>query len=241
MKGKKILAGLAVASLVVCGGIGMAACCDDSTLVASADELVSAIENAEAGEVIKLTANIDIDQALIIQKEIVINLNGKTIEAGDEISDNVMFYVKQDGKLTIEGEGTVDAATSANDYSMAVWVRDGGEVIINNGTFKNVGAKSVEDDGTTPNNNELIYATAGGVITINGGTFIGNYENARWGTRYTLNMLDSSGANISVTGGKFYQFNPAASLSENPQANFVADGYESEQVGDYYVVTAIDA
>lgn len=237
MKGKKILAGLAVASLVVCGGIGMVACCDDSTLVASAEEFVSAIENAEAGEVIKLSSDIDIDSGIVIDKEIVINLNGKTLEAGDEISDISMFYVKQGGKLTFEGEGIVDSATSANDYSIAVWAYSGGEVIINGGTFTNLGAKSVEDDGETANNNELIYATAGGIITINGGTFIGNYENAKWGTRYTLNMLDGSGADINVTGGKFYRYNPEESLSEYPQANFVVDGYEAELVGDYYVVT----
>ena len=237
MKGKKILAGLAVASLVVCGGVGMAACCDDSTVVATAEEFAEAIANAEDGEVIKLTANIDIDSSIIIDKEITINLNGKTIEAGDEISNIAMFFVRNEGKLTFDGEGIVDAATSANDYSMAVWAYSGGEVVINNGTFTNLGGKSVEDNGTTPNNNELIYATGGGVITINGGTFIGNYENAKWGTRYTLNMLDGSDADITVTGGKFYQFNPAESLSEYPQANFVADGCDVELIGDYYVVT----
>ena len=149
MKGKKILAGLAVASLVVCGGVGMAACCDDSTVVATAEEFAEAIANAEDGEVIKLTANIDIDSSIIIDKEITINLNGKTIEAGDEISNIAMFFVRNEGKLTFEGEGIVDAATSANDYSMAVWAYSGGEVVINNGTFTNLGGKSVEDNAYT--------------------------------------------------------------------------------------------
>ena len=39
-----------------------------------------------------------------------------------------------------------------------------------------------------------------------------------------------------VKGGKFYKYNPAASASENPVANFVPEGYESVQVGDYYIV-----
>lgn len=32
------------------------------------------------------------------------------------------------------------------------------------------------------------------------------------------------------------KYNPAASASENPVANFVPEGYESVQVGDYYIV-----
>lgn len=244
-KSGKIIAGALVACLAVGAGATMAACGDDGKLyVSTAAELVSTIEEAEAGSVIALEADIDLDAALEIDKEIVIDLNGKTIEAGDEIEGITMFKVVANGKLTITGDGVVDAATQANDYSMAVWAKDGGEVIINGGTFQNVGAKAVEDNGTTPNNNELIYANAGGKITINGGVFSGNYQNAKWGTRYTLNMKDENpnteaieGGTIVVTGGKFYAYNPAASLSENPQANFVAEGYVSTLQGNYYVVT----
>lgn len=245
-KGNKIIAGALVACLAAGTGIAMAGCggVKADAFVKDEAELIQAVAEAEAGDVIALTANIDLDAALEINKEIVINLNGKTIEAGDEITGITMFKVVAGGKLTIEGVGTVDGATQANDYSMAVWAKDGGEVVINGGTFKNVGAKDVEDNGTTPNNNELIYANAGGKITINGGEFVGNYENERWGTRYTLNLKDENpstaaieGGEINVKGGKFYKYNPAASLSENPQANFVEEGYKSVQSGEYYIVT----
>ena len=247
-KSSKIFAGVFVATLVLGASATMFACSDDNSIyVNSHDEFVTAIEETQAGEKIVLKSNIDIVSALTINKEIIIELNGKTLSADEEIDGITMFKVVAGGKLTINGNGVVDAATQANDYSMAVWAKDGGEVIINGGTFTNVGGKAFEDNGTTPNNNELIYANAGGKITINGGTFIGNYENETWGTRYTLNMKDENpstdvieGGTIIVKGGKFYQYDPAASLSENPQANFVADGYESNIDGDYYVVSVIN-
>lgn len=250
-KSGKILAGVAVAAVVACGGIGMAGCGDTKAYVATAEQLFEAVEVVEEGMVIALKNDIALDNTLDIERKVTIDLNGKTLSVADEIQETMeytLICVKAGGELTIQGEGTIDAATQLNDYSMAIWAKNGGKVTINGGKFTNAGAKDVEDDEVTPNNNELIYANNGGVITINGGEFIGNWENDKWGTRYTLNMKDENpntdaieGGEIKVTGGKFYQYNPAASLSENPQANFVADGYESELVGEYYVVSRVEA
>lgn len=198
---------------------------DNAIYVDSATELATAIADAKAEDVIKLNANIDLTNTITITNTVTINLNGKTLTQTNTEDDYSMFIIDAEGILTIEGEGIVNSATQANDYSMAVWAKNGGKAIINGGTFTNVGAKDFEDDDTTPNNNELIYASANGEIIINGGAFIGNTENERWGTRYTLNKKDGSNGQIIVKGGTFKEFNPAESLSENPQANFVADGY----------------
>lgn len=201
-------------------------------------DLQTAINETDSGSTIVLQSDIDLTKGLIIAKQIVLDLNNKTI-SGQNNTSTALIRVNNGGKLTISGEGTINSASQANDYSMALWASSGGEITINGGTFTNVGGKDFEDDGTTPNNNEMIYANGlNSKITINTGKFVGNYENETWGTRYTLNILDNSGASIIVKGGEFYQFNPAASLSENPQANFVASGYRAYANGDYYTVLA---
>ena len=72
----------------------------------------------------------------------------------------------------ITGNGKLDAASQGNNYSIAVWAKETGNVTIKNGTFTNVGAKSKTESGA--NNNEMIYVSGSGVITIEDGIFIGN-------------------------------------------------------------------
>lgn len=67
------------------------------------------------------------------------------------------------------------------------------------------------------------------VITVNGGSF-----NALVGwsasedipeTNWIFNLIDNSNATISVTAGTFVNYDPSNSQTENPAANFVAEGY----------------
>lgn len=67
------------------------------------------------------------------------------------------------------------------------------------------------------------------VITVNGGSF-----NALVGwsasedipeTNWIFNLIDDSNATISVTAGTFVNYDPSNSQTENPAANFVAEGY----------------
>ena len=55
------------------------------------------------------------------------------------------------------------------------------------------------------------------------------------------NRQDNIGGLASHTGkgGKFFKFNPADNLSENPKMNFVAEGYESVADGDWFVVKPV--
>lgn len=191
------------------------------------------------GESVKIGSDIELTKGFVINKEVTLNLNGKTLYASENQKDIALMYVATDGKLTITGNGTINAASQGNDYSMAIWAYSGGEVIIENGTFTNLGGKSTEDDGD-PNNNELIYTTDGGKVTINGGRFIGNSENEKHGTKYTLNLLDNSKSEITVKGGTFVDYNPADAHSEPTQPlSFVAEGYkvvENKDTNEYTVV-----
>ena len=101
---------------------------------------------------------------------------------------------------------------------MAVWAKENGRVIINDGYFTNVGAKSAEDS----EHFDLIYASGNAQVEINGGEF--KCETPKW----TLNIKDKdrTTASIVVKGGKFHGFNPANCEVEGPNTNFVAPGYK---------------
>ncbi len=201
---------------------------------------------------IKLNQDLVLTQNFTIDKnEYEINLNGHNISFPSDTAGDGIFWVKGTGKLTINGNGTINSASQNNDYSMAVFASENGHIIINGGTYTNVGAKDFEDpnpdkpqDPLTPNNNELIHVKENATIEINGGTFIGNYENDTYGTRYTLNKKDADRANCDmiVKGGMFREFDPANNLAEGANTNFVANGYVSTLSAkngvDWYVVSA---
>ena len=176
---------------------------------------------------------------IVITSEVNVNLNEKTIigpvfkEHGGEVTsgntDSYGFWVKENGVLTIEGDGEVIAQDAK--YSMAVW-NNGGTVYIKNGTFRNSGDSC-----------DLIYVLAGGRVEIYGGEFVahGPAPGKELGTKnpYTaLNIKDRDRENssIAVFGGRFFKFNPADNLSEGEHTNFVAPGYKVVEDGDWFVV-----
>ena len=194
------------------------------------------LRNGNVYEVVELAGNITLADNVVlgaplhVRKNVVFNLNGKTISIdreGVEKQDYV-FAVFEGGKLTINGEGNV-AAGEANT-SVAVWAY-GGDVVINGGYYTNAG------EGC-----DLIYADKGSVVEINGGEFKAvERKDGVDGTneKYSaLNCRDNSGSSFVVKGGSYYKFNPANNASENPAVNFVAAGYKAIAEGDWFVVVA---
>ena len=167
---------------------------------------------------ILLGADADRSFGWFVRYATTINLNGQKMTSTGYQS---VFDVTAGGDLTITGNGTVDAS-GGRDSITAVTVDNGGKLTIEGGTF-------LGKDG-----NSCIY-NAGGTVEIKGGTFKG-------GADFTLNCYDDAykngSAKIVVTGGKFYKYDPSNSKSENPAANFVADGYKVVQDGDWYEVVA---
>jgi len=196
----------------------------EDEIIVSGNSLQEAIDNAEDGAIINITKDMDLPTAVEVTKEITLELNGHALTVANDTEGNGVFHVLTGGKLTINGEGTVNGLGN-NIYSIAIWA-DGGEVIINGGTYTNVGAG--DDD-----HYDLIYAKNGGIVTINGGTF--EAHTPQW----TLNLKDSDGSLITVRGGTFKNYNPAAVYTEPTQPlNFVAEGYKVvENNGEYTVVT----
>ncbi len=204
------------------------------------------VQEAELRAALSLGGEVTLTEDLVITEPLVvaagassvINLNGKsiinetkTLEYGK--GEGIVVY----GDLVINGEGLVKGSTRA------VWARgnDGATVTINGGTYEGC------EDGYAEGGNSVIYASSGNVVNIYGGTVKAlaadktSYANKAEGVYAALNVADNNGM-INVYGGSFYKQNPAAPGTEPAAWNaahangFVAEGYFSTLLGDYYVV-----
>ena len=170
-------------------------------------------QDMTTGEVLTSTGN-----------NVVLNMNGKTLnnttDLWNEGAGNWSLLSVRGGKLTITGNGNFFA--KAND-TFALDVQNGAHLVIENGHFKG--------------NLDAVYVSEG-TLEIRGGVFEIQQLNDEVGKEYAfmLNCLDANyhngTAKIIVKGGIFVGYDPSHSDSENPQANFVADGYKSVKI-DY--------
>ena len=206
---------------------------NDIDLVNIKDEASLRALFATGGEA-KLAADVDISVSKSIclgeGKEVALDLNGHKISNSvdlwkDSEPAQVCVISVDSGTLTIKGKGGV--AAKANDcYTFNV--KNGGKLVIEDGEYVgNISVIQVQE----------------GLVEISGGKFslIQTWPSVGNGYDYTINLIDAAGkdgtANAIVTGGCFYKFDPSDNNSENPKKNYVADGYKSTLVGDYYVVT----
>lgn len=152
----------------------------------------------------------------------VLNLNGHKFSNENGYADyKAALQVK--GSLTINGEGTVNCQGGGSKANNAIYVENGGHLIINGGYYY-VGK------ATTQNSNSTIFVQSNGnpsLVEINGGVF--EAEVGSDGTPFVLNQADDLTVNcFSVKGGTFVGFNPA-NVNENNGAitSFVAEGYKA--------------
>lgn len=178
----------------------------DAVFVESEDELVAAF--AEGGEIV-LTEDVELSEMLVIEagKEIVLNMNGKTISIpdGDDNKCDPMIDMKRDGEelssLVIDGDGTFDLG--ANPGYSFIFPR--GNLTINSGTFK-------IDTGLSSYGSFFVGMTGGkGEIVINGGYFDGGYYVPGDCFNNCRNLLNVAWgqAPVRVYGGTFVAQNPA--------------------------------
>ena len=207
------------------------------TYVGTAEELLTAVASADPGDIIGLETDITLSQRLAIERDVVLDLNGKTIVFGGDYEsasnngqDDVTPIRVNEGSLTITGNGTIDATKASDDVVPVSVMNEAGSIVIEDGTF-------IVD---TPR--ESCVFALGGSVVINGGTFINNstadYE---WGNEgsapLTLNVSNGTPGTITVYGGIFVGRDPAAG-DDNLGGTFVAEGYRSTKVSDgKYVVT----
>ena len=191
----------------------------------SVETLEALTEAIATGGKIKVIASIDAPTGFAITTDTTIINNGEITVKEDTKGDGV--FTVTNGTLILNGKGTINGL-GKNDWSMAVWAKENGKVIINDGYFTNIGAESAEDS----EHFDLIYASGNAQIEINGGEF--KCETPKW----TLNIKDKdrATASIIVKGGKFHGFNPANCDVEGPNTNFVAPGYKVVEEDRVFVV-----
>lgn len=228
---KKILSSVLAVVMIACCFVVLTACdknndgADDDKNTPKTVEVGTYTQLTEAlagdADVIKFTDDIAVTTQLEVTRKVTIDLNGKTLSNSEDIWDdneNVKTWsiisVRDGGNLTVTGNGKIDA--KENDcYDFDVC---GGKLTIENGTFVgNVSAVYVHH----------------GEATIKGGSYsIKQLDPKTHDERFTLNLLDENGKNgtakITVSGGEFKKFDPAHSDSENPEKNYLAEGYKSQ-------------
>lgn len=173
--------------------------------IVSVTDFVDTFNKIKEGEEAIITISDDLtitnqDKITIPSKsKVTVNLNNKKITLNN---NDILFRV--DGELIIdggsfEGDGYV---ASANE---------GSKVTVKGGDYKS---------------DVTCFQANGGTLLIEGGYF--NVISEKYGTKYTLNHIDAlkDKGLIKVTGGKFVNYNPSNSESENPPMNFVAKGYK---------------
>ena len=187
--------------------------------VATEDQLVAAL--AKGGKVV-LQNNIEVTSTLNVEKTVVLELNGFTLKNNVNNANTDVIVVAEGGELTINGDGTIEAVTGNDGYT----VISEGLLIINGGTYKS----GVDANGEP---NAVIYARGNGKVFVNGGEFPN--EN---GSKFVLNKKDSARATteISVAGGKFQNFDPANNLAEGEGTNFMKDGFTTVEQDGWFVV-----
>ena len=190
-------------------------------------------EAVAAGGDVTLLDNVVVSEPVIVNKTVILNMDGKTISNTTDIWNQTngawsLISVRAGGDLTITGDGTLKA--KENDC-YAVDVQDGAKLTIENGTF--VG------------NIHAVYVNQG-ELTVKGGAYSiqQKYPDTAKADEFVLNCYDANFKNgtakITVTGGTFEKFNPANCAAEGAGTNFVAAGYAAKELeGDKYQVVAL--
>ena len=180
------------------------------------------LETLINGGVYDLTSDLTITAPTHLTGDAVIRLNGYTltydIPTDKENAKDfaIMTRVEDGASLTFVGEGSVVSEgyiASANE---------GGVINVSEGTFTSTSC--------------TVFQSNGGEVNISGGEFQAAPYNGDY--RYTINFIDAKAdtGRINISGGRFYMYNPERSNSENPEMNFVVDGYWATEDGDWFVV-----
>lgn len=178
------------------------------------ETLADAIRLAATGKTVKLLADVEQNTQLTINKSITLDLNGKTIRNTKDIwgdNANAILSIKNGAKVTITGNGTIDA--KENDcYTINVAK---GDLTIENGTFYgNVSVVQVEE----------------GTLSVKGGTF-DLHQKWEGSSKYLINCIDKAyvdgSANVAISGGTFVDFDPNVSPEQKVDgktSSFAAPG-----------------
>jgi len=180
------------------------------------ETLTDAITAAQDGNTVKLLADVEVAATVVIDKNITLDLNGKTVTAAKTVVTSPVFRIL--GKVTAKN-GTVDGTTGINSYAFIVGSSTtSGELNIADGTYKGVTSA---------------ISITNGIANISGGKFMAGHdgEGEDYGAWYLLNCNDDAykkgDAKFKITGGEFYGFDPKNNASEGEGTNYLDGGWAS--------------
>lgn len=261
MKVRKLLAGILSAAMVL-GTVAVPAFADDNSVAKIGsvfyETLAAAIAAAKNGDTVTLLKDCTSTEEIEIKTNITLDFNNHKVETNSnvvETEDRAAFRILADVTVTdssVEGIGGVDTRRVYNRsdeddktlYAFKVGKNDAsgkpetlGALVINGGVY----------DGDCS-----VVSVTYGAAYINDGIFSAEPWNGSY--QYTLNCVDDAYkaglAKIVVTGGTFYEFDPASNAAEGEKTDFVAAGFlsyplnqtvDGEPNGEHsYVVSAKD-
>ena len=194
-------------------------------------KLAKAIADAKAGDTITLSEDVDVQQTLVVDKQLTLDLAGHKLYNTKDLWETngknnwSLISVRGQGDLTITGNGVLDA--KENDCYAVDLQDDATKLTVENGEF--IG------------NIHAVYVESGEAV-VKGGKFSvqQTYSDPNKAYGFTLNCYDANRKNgtakIYVTGGTYYKFDPADNWAEGEHTNFCVNGYTTTQDGDWYTV-----
>lgn len=198
------------------------------------ETLEAAIEAAQDKDTLTLLSNVSLrDHIIIRDKQITIDTAGyDVVYTADASHKEAVIDLNDNADVVITGNGTFTFDDDYLDHKTIGYIfrlQDSAKLTIENGTYY---------AGLT-----CVQAGDNAVAMIKGGTF---RASSAWNDVYwLLNLIDNSEAKIIVTGGIFENYDPSHSKTENPEANFCAEGYvttsEENDGSTFYAVEAATA
>lgn len=189
-------------------------------LISTEEELlnIATFEEASNNNVKLINDILLINQLIISNGNIILDMDGHTITFTCDATHNAAIIdLTSNAHLTITGNGVFNFNDDYLNYpSIGITVRtfDNSKLIVESGNFYCGLTFAQCDDSSTCEIRDGYFNT------------FATWEDVYW----TLNLIDNTNATIVVYGGTFDMYNPAESHTENPVANFVAEGYVAVRI-----------
>ena len=197
------------------------------------ETLAGAIAAAKDGDTVELLTDATVMKRILLDgKNLTIDTNGCSVTySGDAANTQAIIDLYGNSEVTITGDGAFTIDNNYLEYNGIGY------------TFRIYGnSRLTIENGTYYAGLTCVQAADNAIAYIEGGDFSASTD---WNDVYwLLNLIDNSQAKFVVTGGSFENFDPANSKTENPVANFCAEGYISTSTTDekntIYTVVALD-
>lgn len=175
------------------------------------------------GGTVTLNDDITLTDALTVDKDVVLNLNGHTLSNSDDLWNEAD---KTWGVINVSGRGTTliingeeGGIIAKEDDCFCIGVKDGARVVVNGGTYKG--------------NISAVYVKEGEAAIYGGDYSIQQLSSNPEPYNEVLNCYDENYANgtarMIVCGGTFHNFNPATVIESVDRGGYVASGYSARE------------